>query len=258
VSALFSLTLRQIVGGKRLWILGGFLGLPALLILMILGLGEKIPERDVVLTILIYALYPQSLVILATLLYGSGLLSAEIEARTLVYLLSRPLPRWKILVVKYAATVCILVALTLASLMLCASLAGFPGGLRTLIALSTSVVLACVAYTAIFALIGLLAPRRAVPVGLIYAGVLEIALSFVPAFVNQLSVSHYLRSLAYSMWRPEHLPAEAKRFLEQALSFVGDTGPWASVLALLAFPAVALALSAALLELREYPLTDDL
>jgi ABC-2 type transport system permease protein len=258
VSALFSLTLRQIVGGKRLWILGGFLGLPALLILMILGLGEKIPERDVVLTILIYALYPQSLVILATLLYGSGLLSAEIEARTLVYLLSRPLPRWKILVVKYAATVCILVALTLASLMLCASLAGFPGGLRTLIALSTSVVLACVAYTAIFALIGLLAPRRAVPVGLIYAGVLEIALSFVPAFVNQLSVSHYLRSLAYSMWRPEHLPAEAERFLEQALSFVGDTGPWASVLALLAFPAVALALSAALLELREYPLTDDL
>lgn len=258
MSALFHLTLRQILGGTRVWFLALFLCLPAVLILLILGLGERIPEADVVLTILIYVLYPQSLVILATLLYGSGLLSAEIEARTLVYLLSRPLPRWTLLAVKYAATVCVLAALCLASLTISVALAGFPGGLRTWFALATSVALACVAYTAVFAFIGLLAPRRAVPVGLIYAGVLEIALSFVPAFVNQLSVSHYLRSLAYRMWSPEHLPAEATRALEQALVFVGDTGPWASVLALLVFPVVALALSAALLELREWPLTDDL
>lgn len=254
MSALFALTLRQIAGGKRLWILGAFLCLPLVLVLMILGFGRMIGgenERDLILGLLLYVLYPQSLVILATLLYGSGLLSAEIEARTLVYLLSRPLPRWTILLVKYAATVLVLSALCLGSLTLTTAAAGFPGGMRTFAALCVSVVLACVAYTGIFGLLGLLAPRRAVPVGLIYAGVLEIALSFVPAFVNQLSVSHYLRSLAYPLSGQSGLPPEA-------LAFVGDTGPWTSLAALFAFPLVALGLSALLLELREWPLTDDL
>jgi ABC-2 type transport system permease protein len=252
VSALFHLTLRQILGGTRLWFLILFLSLPALLILVILGVG-KLPgaERELVLSVLLYLLYPQSLVILATLLYGSGLLSAEIEARTLVYLLSRPLPRWTILAVKYAATVLVLAALCLVSLTVSTALAGFPGGLRTWSALAVSVCLACLAYTAIFGLIGLLAPRRAVPVGLIYAGVLEIALSFVPAFVNQLSVSHYLRSLAYAMSGLSGLPQEA-------LVFLGDTGSWASAAALVVFPLVALLIAALLLERREWPLTDDL
>lgn len=254
MSALFALTLRQIVGGKRLLILTAFLSLPLLLVLMILGVG-RMPgseaERDLILGVLLYALYPQSLVILATLLYGSGLLSAEIEARTLVYLLSRPLPRWKLLAVKYAATVLVLAGLCLASLTATAAVAGFPGGGRTFLALAVSVVLACLAYTGIFGLIGLLAPRRAVPVGLIYAGVLEIALSFVPAFVNQLSVSHYLRSLAYPLSGQTGLPPEA-------LAFLGDAGPWTSLVALIAFPLVALVLSGLVLELREWPLTDDL
>lgn len=253
MSALFVLTLRQILGGTRLWFLGLFLSLPAVLVLLILGVGQEIPaaERELILSVLLYVLYPQSLVILATLLYGSGLLSAEIEGRTLVYLLSRPMPRWTILAVKYAATVLVLAVLCLASLTVSAALAGFPGGLRTWLALAASVCMACVAYTAIFGLIGLLAPRRAVPVGLIYAGILEIALSFVPAFVNQLSVSHYLRSLTYHLSGLRGLPPEA-------LVFLGDTGAWASTAALLVFPVVALALAAQLLERREWPLTDDL
>jgi ABC-2 type transport system permease protein len=253
MSALFVLTLRQILGGTRLWFLGLFLSLPAVLVLLILGVGDRLPdsERELILSVLLYVLYPQTLVILATLLYGSGLLSAEIEGRTLVYLLTRPMPRWKILLVKYAATVLVLAALCLASLTASTAIAGFPGGLRTWFALSVSVLMACVAYTAVFGLIGLIAPRRAVPVGLIYAGVLEIALSFVPAFVNQLSVSHYLRSLTY------HLSGQTG-LQQEVLAFLGDTGPWASATALLVFPQLALVISILLLELREFPLTDDL
>lgn len=252
MSALFLLTLRQILGGTRVWFIALFLGLPALLIFLILRLGG-LPDADAegILGLLLYLLYPQTLVILAALLYGSGLLSAEIEARTLVYLLTRPMPRWRILLVKYAATVLVLAALCLASLTVSTALAGFPGGLRTWCALCVSVLLACVSYTAIFGLIGLITPRRAVPVGLIYAGVLEIALSFVPAFVNQLSVSHYLRSLAYHLSGQTALPPDA-------LAFLGDTGPWASATALMVFPQLALVASILLLELREFPLTEDL
>lgn len=252
MSALFRLTVRQILGGTRLWFLVLFLSLPAVLVLLILGFGNRVgPEREQILSVLLYVLYPQSLVILATLLYGSGLLSAEIEGRTLVYLLSRPVPRWKILAVKYAATVLVLAALCLASLTVSTALAGFPGGLRTWFALAVSVVLACVAYTAIFSLLGLLVPRRAVPVGLIYAGVLELALSFVPAFVNRLAISHYLRGLTYHLSGQTQLPPEA-------LVILGETGPWTSAITLLVYPLVALSIAALLLELREWPLTDDL
>lgn len=259
MSALFTLTLRQILGGTRLWLLAAFLSLPAVLVVLILGVGQEIPseDRDLVFSLLLYVLYPQTLVILATLLYGSGLLSAEIEGRTLVYLLTRPLPRWCLLVIKYAATVLVLSALCLASLTVSFAIAGFPGGARVGFALGTSVFLACVAYTAVFGLIGLLVPRRAVPVGLIYAGILEIALSFVPAFVNRLAISHYLRSLAYHL-ADMPLLLRGERISIEALQFLGDTGPWASALTLIAFPLVALGISGTLLELREWALTDDL
>ena len=260
MSALFALTLRQILGGGRLWLLVLFLSLPVLLLVLILGVGQEIPsdQRELVFSLLLYALYPQSLVILATLLYGSGLLSAEIEGRTLVYLLTRPLPRWALLVAKYAATVLVLSALCLTSLAVSFSVAGFPGGVRTALALGTSVFLACVAYTAVFGLIGILAPRRAVPIGLIYAGVLEIALSFVPAFVNKLAISHYLRSLAYELADLEALTARLGRVPPELFQVLGDANPWASALTLLVFPALALGISAALLELREWALADDL
>ena len=252
MSALFYLTLRQILGGMKVWLLVLFLSLPVVLVLMVLGVGQ-IPsdERGIVLTIMLYVLYPQTLVILACLLYGSALLSAEIEGRTLVYLLTRPIPRWRMLLTKYLATVCVLTVLCTSSLLLCALMAGFPGGARTLTALVLSVFLATTAYTAVFGLLGLLVPRRAIPVGLIYAGVIELALSFVPAFVNQVSVSHYLRSLTYRIADLPGLPVEA-------LQFIGDASLTSSLIALIGFPLVALALSAVLLERREWPLGDDL
>lgn len=260
MSALFALTLRQILGGTRVWLLVLFLSLPVLLLALVLGLGNDIPPegRGLVFTVLLYVLYPQTLVILATLLYGSGLLSSEIESRTLVYLLTRPMPRWTLLVSKYAATVLVLSALCLASLAVSFAVAGFPGGLRTGFALGTSVFLACVAYTAVFGLIGLLWPRRAVPIGLIYAGILEIALSFVPAFVNRLAVSHYLRSLTYELADIDALVVGLGRVPPELLQFLGDAEPWVSALALLVFPVVSLGISAALLEWREWPLGDDL
>ena len=47
-------------------------------------------------------------------------------------------------------------------------------------------------YTAIFCLLGLFVPRRAIPVGLIYAVVVEGLLSVVPAVVNELTASYYI------------------------------------------------------------------
>ena len=115
MSALFRLTLRQVLGGMKVWLLVLFLSLPIILLLMVLGVGDipdaPNPLRKLILSVFLYVLYPQTLVILAALLYGSALLSAEIEGRTLVYLLTRPMPHWRILLTKYVATVVVLTTL---------------------------------------------------------------------------------------------------------------------------------------------------
>ena len=45
------------------------------------------------------------LVILAVV-YGTGVISQEVEQKTIVYLLTRPVPRWRILLMKYLAATC--------------------------------------------------------------------------------------------------------------------------------------------------------
>jgi ABC-type transport system involved in multi-copper enzyme maturation permease subunit len=250
VSALFALTLRQILGGAKLWLLALFLGLPVLLAAVVVAQGGfDLPDQEeVAMGIFLYVLYPQSLCILAALLYGSSLLAAEIEGKTLVYLFTRPVPRALVLLWKYLATVSALVGLTVVSLTLSFALAGFAGGARMYLTLLATVVAALLAYTAIFCLLGLVVPRRAIPAGLIYAVLVEVVLSFVPAVANEIAVSHYLRSLALQL---------SGRTLPPEVQEVFTPVPLGTcVLALAVFPTAFLGLSALLVHRREWPLTE--
>ena len=109
--ALFVLSLRQMLGGKKIWILAIFLSLPILLLSVILiASGFDFPEEEgadiegYAMTAFLYLMYPQSLCILASLLYGASLLAGEIEDKTLTYLFTRAMPRWRVLLGKYLAT----------------------------------------------------------------------------------------------------------------------------------------------------------
>ncbi len=249
MSPLQALTARQMLGGGRIWILAAFLSLPVLLLLAtVLARGFNFPDQGAVAGILLYVLYPQSLCILATLLYGSSLLAAEIEDKTLVYLFTRSLPRWRVLVDKYVAIVLVLTALTGTSMSVSFLLLGAPVGARLWLALMVTILCATLSYTAIFALLGLLVPRRAIPVGLIYAVVVEFVLSFVPALVNELAASHYLRSLAFHIAR---IPLP-----DAAMQIVGGATLSDSILALLVIPLLSLSLSAWIVHRREWPLTE--
>jgi ABC-type transport system involved in multi-copper enzyme maturation permease subunit len=249
VNALFHLTLRQILGGMRVWLLLLFLGLPVLLLGIVLSAGGfRIPDKDVSLGIFYFVLYPQALCILASLLYGSSLLAAEIEGKTLVYLFTRQVSRTHVLVQKYLATVSVLILLTSASLTVCFALGGFPGGPRMYLALLASIAAAVLAYTAIFALLGLLVPRRAIPAGLIYTFIVEIVLGIIPSLANELSVSHYLRSFALHL-SGRRLPPDVQEFLNPV--------PLAnSCIALAIFPLLFLAISTLVVRWREWPLTE--
>jgi len=251
VNGLFRLTLRQMLGGKKIWILLIFLSLPVLLVgavLLAKGFTEDSEAEEPAFAIFLYVIYPQALCILASLIYGASLLASEIEDKTLVYLFTRAQPRWKILVGKYLATASALSALTAASMTVCFLLAGAPVGARLWLALLVTVVAASFAYTAIFALLGLAVPRRAITVGLIYAVIVEYLLSFIPALVNEMTVSYYLRALAYHV-ADVTVPSDVEFLL-------GSASLTTAILALVLIPTGALFVSAALIHRREWPLTE--
>ena len=258
--ALFVLSLRQMLGGKKIWILAVFLSLPILLLALILSQGGfDIPEHaeDFALTVFLYVMYPQALCIFAALLYGASLLAAEIEEKTLTYLFTRALPRWKVLLGKYLATATALSLMTVASMSVAHLLCGLPNGARTWMALAAAVTGACFAFTAVFCLLGLYVPRRAIPVGLIYAVVVEGVLSTVPAVVNELTVSYYLRSVSWHIAQVPLPEGADEDFQEVVLPLVAGAELSSALTALTLIAVVTLSISAIVIHRRQWPLTED-
>ncbi len=261
--ALFVLSLRQMVGGKKIWIVALFLSLPLLLLGGVLASGgfdfpeeEGVDIEGMAMSAFLYLMYPQSLCILACLLYGASLLAGEIEDKTLVYLFARRMPRWKVLLGKYLATTAVLAGMTLTSMSLAYVLCGRPMGSKMWLAVSASTATACFTYTAVFCLLGLLVPRRAIPVGLIYAVAVEGFLSVVPAVVNELTTSYYLRSMAWQVAGVE-LPAKiSEDFRREAQPFLAGAGGSAVFWVPALFALGALGVSAWVIHRRQWPLTE--
>ena len=255
MKALFRLTLQQMLGRRKLWVLLFFLSMPILLVGTILlaggfrGLDSE--QEKVASAVVLYVLYPQSLCILTSLLYGATLLAVEIEDKTLVYLFTRGQARWKVLVGKYLASVFALGLCITLSMSLAFALFGAPFGLRAWLALTATIYGGCLAYTAIFSLLGLLVPRRAIPMGILYGVLFEFALSFVPAVINELTTSFYLRSLALRIVGDIDLP----RDLADRLALT-TTSADRAVVAIALLTIVTLAASCLLIHRREWPLSE--
>src|ERR1700722_382399 len=101
--ALFTLTLRQLIRGRRLLILSLLFVLPSVLAL-VLRLASHPPSSAELEFAFIFNFIPHALVPLTALLYSAGIVQDEVEEQTLTYLLLRPLPRWALYLTRLAAT----------------------------------------------------------------------------------------------------------------------------------------------------------
>lgn len=133
---------------------------------------------------------------LFTLAYGSAGMGAERESRTLIWLLTRPLPRWAIYLAKFLGGLpwC-LAASGGGFVVLC--LAGGSLGLRALATYWPAVVAGTVGFAALFHLLGAVFRRPAV-VGLVYIFFFEMLVANLPGSLKQLSLNYYTRSLLYN------------------------------------------------------------
>lgn len=143
---------------------------------------------------------------LFTLSYASAAFGTERESRSLVWLMTRPLPRSLIYLAKFLGTLPWCVAFGLGGFVgLCAAAGEL--GRRALELYWPAAVVGTVAFAAMFHLIGAVF-RRPVVVGLVYVFFFEALVAALPGSLKLLSLSYYARCLMYNQAEAAGYPTD--------------------------------------------------
>lgn len=218
MTPIYVLTLRQLAGKARLLILLGLSVIPVILGAVAgNGSGDHSPSHldDALVDGLVAsAILPIVALAVATAAFGN-----EMEDRTLSILALTPLPRWKIVVAKYAATLTVatplLVAGSAGGMLVAFEGASLDGGGRAALAVGVAVAAGVAMYSALFLWAGLVASHP-LAYGLLYAFVWE---GLVGTFVNGIkyvSVRQYTLGLVQAV--------DASRFTGPDQSVIGTVG----------------------------------
>jgi ABC-2 type transport system permease protein len=207
MTALFWFTIRQILGQRKLWLSVAALLFPAAIAVLVRSVGGDHAARHAweMYHVLMQRVLITVLVPLVCLLYGTALIGAEVEQRTLAYLTTRRLHRATVLLVRFAATwsaLTVLFALALLALHLGVtwrsplSMVGDAGAtwapgtdLRAYLAIAPA---GAAGYLAVFTTVSL-AFRRPLIVAVVYFVLFELVLGNLPVPIQRLSISHALR-----------------------------------------------------------------
>ena len=199
--ALFGLTIRQYLHGKRWMVVSALFLLPAALAILIRITAPNVPSM-VLEFLLVFMLIPQAILPLVALLYSTGMVQDELEEQTITYLLIRPLRKWALYLVKLLATIVAAVLLT-AVFTACTYAAIYLGSdgevtgvpIRCLKAISIHS-LAVLAYCCLFGVVSLVT-KRSLVVGILYIVVIEGLLANLPFGIRLMTIIYYARLIAY-------------------------------------------------------------
>lgn len=185
------LTARTLLGRRRIWLL---LALPVVLLVLAAVVRALVGADDDVAWAVASGFGVATLVPLVALLAGTGSIGAEIDDGSIVYLLTKPISRFTIVISKLAvAVVTALLAGPVPVAVAALVLAESPSALVAPLALAAAA--AAAAYCVLFLLLSILT-RNAVIVGLLYAIVWETTVGgFIPG-AQALSVRQWALALA--------------------------------------------------------------
>ncbi len=216
---IFMLTLRQLLLQKSTLLLA-LLALIPLLIALIFRLSESDQDpENWTAEVLLGGLVVTIVVPLTALLLGASVIGDELEDGTAVYLLTKPLPRWQVLLPKVAAALLLAVALAVPATVLSGLLAIEGGGGAIVTGFAVAVLLGSLAYVAVFVLLSLLS-NHALIIGLIYIFLWEGALAGIFEGLRFLSIRHFSLGIAEWVAGTERETFDAYLGGETALAFV--------------------------------------
>lgn len=142
-----------------------------------------------------FSLFVSFLMPIWSLSFATEALAGERESRTLVWLLTRPLPRSAIYLAKFAALLpwCLIINLG-GFLLIC--LAAGEAGRQTFRLFWPAVAAGTLAFVALFQFLSAWT-RWPIVVGLVYAFFLEVLLGDMPGLMKRISISFYVRCLMF-------------------------------------------------------------
>ncbi|MGQ9575469.1 MAG: ABC transporter permease [Thermoguttaceae bacterium] len=235
---------RRAVALPRLLIMAALVLFPATLAAVVrYGGGDW--DRKEIWTLMMFILVPEVVCLLGLLLWATPVIQAELEGKTWPYLATRPCGKVPILLGKYLTAV--FWTAGTAWLGLLASLGAVIPDRdlgRGLLVLAALVGLSCLAYGALFALLGVLFLRRGMIVAVAYTFVFEFLVSWIPAVVNQFTVQYHLRNLLVKWMLLDSAPEDVRQMV--------STAPcWQHVLILLGMTAALLTAASLVLRQRQ-------
>jgi ABC-2 type transport system permease protein len=188
---IFGLTLRQLLGRRSTLIPLGLCALPILIsFIYSISNPEMGPERWTV-RVLMVGFIITGILPLCTLPMATSVLGDELEEGTAVYLLTKPVPRWQILLPKLAAATLVSASMLFVATLLSGWLALHGhGDLSIVYGYAIAVIIADLAYTSLFVMLSLLT-SRALIAGLIYVFIWETTTTSIFTGTRYLSIRHY-------------------------------------------------------------------
>lgn len=134
---------------------------------------------------------------LASAIFSSAVIGQEVEQKTIVYLLTRPVERWKLVLFRTLASA---VAVSLVSVvtlaLVSAAVYGNPFANPMFFGDLVAILVGSLAYGTLFVFVTLLMSKAAMVVCLLFAFAWETAVPNMPGSMSSLSVSTYLSAIA--------------------------------------------------------------
>ncbi|MEO3751785.1 ABC transporter permease subunit [Streptomyces sp. B6B3] len=185
------LTYRALLGRRRALIM---LLMPALLLVIAFAVRAQTGADDRAAVEILGGFALAAMVPLVGVVAGTGAIAPEIDDGSIVYLLSKPLPRRTIILTKLLIAIGVTVAFTSLPILVAGVILN-GNGQRIALAFAVAAAVAAVAYSAVFLLLGTVS-RNAVVFGLIYALVWEALFGNVVPGARTLSIQQWSLSLA--------------------------------------------------------------
>lgn len=250
----FFFVLGRRTGRTRTFALLGLIPV-ALAVVARVFLRGRSGDMAAVSTEILMVFFLQFYIIILALFYGTSIAAEEVENRTLVYLITRPVPKPAIVLGKFAAYTALMGGMTALGLaasffILNAARIGDPALWAAFFRYLGVLVLGILAYTAFFAFLGTVL-RRAIILGLVFGFGWETAIQYFPGSTQRFSIVHYLKSLL-----PYRPGSGGGRGVALLLFRLEPTAPLLAVLALAGITVAFLALTCGVFRAKEY-LSED-
>jgi ABC-2 type transport system permease protein len=188
-------TLRGVLGRRRTLLVALLAAVPVV-IAAIIRVGGTTTDGPAVTAGLLDALLVTTVLPLIALVFGTGVLGSELDDGTAVYLLVKPIERWRIVLSKVAVAAGTTVAFVFPSALLAGLVVGAGhGGESIAFGVALAVLPGSLVYTAGFVALSVVT-SRALIAGLLYVFIWEGLLAGLFASTALLSVRQYTLALA--------------------------------------------------------------